>query len=70
MVRNIVGVLMEIGAGRQPPKWAKEVLESRDRKRAAVTASPCGLYLVAVRYPAACGLPEEVLGPGFLQPFA
>lgn len=70
MVRNIAGVLMEIGAGVQPPVWAKEVLESRDRKLAAVTASPFGLYLVAVRYPAVFGLPDEVVGPGFLQPFA
>ncbi|MGB4246208.1 MAG: tRNA pseudouridine(38-40) synthase TruA [Pseudohongiellaceae bacterium] len=70
MVRNIAGVLMEVGAGRQPPQWARQVLEGRDRKLAAVTASPCGLYLVAVRYPDECGLPQEVLGPGFLQPFA
>lgn len=70
MVRNIVGVLIEIGAGRQPPEWARQVLLSRDRKLAAATASPCGLYLVAVRYPESFGLPEEALGPGFLQPFA
>lgn len=70
MVRNIAGVLIEIGAGRQPPEWARQVLEGRDRKLAAVTASPFGLYLVAVRYPALFGLPQEELGPVFLQPFA
>ena len=31
MVRNIVGVLVPIGDGRQPVSWALDVLESRDR---------------------------------------
>lgn len=70
MVRNIAGVLMEIGAGRRPPVWAREVLESRDRTLAAVTAKPFGLYLVAVRYPTHFSLPVPPLGPVFLQPFA
>ena len=51
MVRNIAGVLMAIGSGRKPVSWAKEVLQSRDRKLGAETASPYGLYLVGVSYP-------------------
>ena len=51
MVRNIAGVLMAIGSGRKPVLWAKEVLQSRDRKLGAETASPYGLYLVGVSYP-------------------
>lgn len=51
MVRNITGVLMAIGSGRKPVSWAKEVLQSRDRKLGAETASPYGLYLVGVTYP-------------------
>lgn len=70
MVRNITGVLMEIGAGSKEPEWAREVLELRDRKLAAITAHPFGLYLVAVRYPEHFGLPVEPIGPAFLQPFA
>ncbi|MDP1933174.1 MAG: tRNA pseudouridine(38-40) synthase TruA [Gammaproteobacteria bacterium] len=70
MVRNIAGSLIEVGAGRQPAEWVREVLHSKDRKLAAVTASPSGLYLVAVRYPDLFGLPIEAVGPGFLQPFA
>ncbi len=31
MVRNIAGVLLAVGAGRQPPGWAREVLDARDR---------------------------------------
>ena len=70
MVRNIAGVLLEIGAGRRPPSWAAEVLESRDRSVGAMTASPCGLYLVDVGYPDSFALPRGAVGPAFLQPIA
>ena len=51
MVRNLAGVLMDIGAGEREPEWAREVLEARDRKLGGITASPDGLYLTAVEYP-------------------
>lgn len=57
MVRNIAGVLIEIGAGAREPRWAREVLEGRDRRLGGVTASPGGLYFLAARYPAHFGLP-------------
>jgi tRNA pseudouridine38-40 synthase len=57
MVRNIAGVLMDIGAGKQSPGWAREVLESRDRTLGGVTAPPHGLYLTCVSYPAHIELP-------------
>ena len=57
MVRNIVGTLVYIGAGRQPAAWAKTVLESRDRTRAAPTFASEGLYLEAVEYEVKWGLP-------------
>ena len=66
MVRNITGVLLEIGEGRREPEWAREVLEARDRSAGGVTAPPQGLYLVKVGYPAHFGLPEEEPGPPFL----
>lgn len=66
MVRNIAGVLMTIGAGDRPPHWAREVLESRDRKQGGVTAPPHGLYLVGVGYPEEFDLPEPVYGPLWL----
>lgn len=56
MVRNIVGVLLEIGLGKKPPIWAKEVLLSCDRKAAAVTAPAAGLYFVKAEYPLKFGL--------------
>ena len=59
MVRNIVGSLVYIGSGRQPPGWMNELLQSRDRTRAAPTFSPAGLYLAAVDYDAAWALPPR-----------
>lgn len=50
MVRNIVGVLLEIGAAKRPPVWTQEVLLSRDRSLAGITAHPEGLYLYKVDY--------------------
>lgn len=51
MVRNIAGVLMRIGSGLEKPEWAREVLQACDRRMAAETAPPHGLYLIQVRYP-------------------
>ena len=57
MVRNIVGTLVYVGKGKHPPQWAKTLLESRDRTRAAPTFGPQGLYLDAVEYEARWNLP-------------
>jgi len=52
MVRNIIGTLVYVGRGKQPVRWVREVLESRDRARAAPTFAPEGLCLEAVEYDA------------------
>ena len=57
MVRNLVGTLVYVGKGKHPPRWAKEVLESRERARAAPTFGPEGLYLETIEYEAKWGLP-------------
>ena len=49
MVRNLVGTLIYIGAGKLGS--AKEILSSKDRKRAGITAPAHGLYLHQVFYP-------------------
>lgn len=59
MVRNIAGVLIDIGAGKHEPDWAREVLEARDRTLGGVTAPPDGLYLGGVLYPAHFGMPRH-----------
>lgn len=66
MVRNIVGVLFDVGQGKQSVEWVKLVLESQDRNRASVTAPPDGLYLKQVTYPKEFALPElDLLTPIF-----
>lgn len=57
MVRNLVGTLVYVGKGKHPPQWVSEVLNSRDRARAAPTFGPEGLYLETIEYEARWGLP-------------
>jgi tRNA pseudouridine38-40 synthase len=63
MARNIVGTLVYVGTGKHPPQWAKAVLESRDRSRAAPTFGPEGLYLEAVQYDPHWGIPAAAEQP-------
>jgi tRNA pseudouridine38-40 synthase len=62
MVRNIVGTLVHVGAGRQPPDWVGAVLRSRERARAAPTFAAQGLYLERVEYEAHWSLPRRARG--------
>lgn len=57
MVRNIVGSLVYVGAGRQPAAWIGELLARRDRRLAAPTFAPDGLYLTGVEYSPTANLP-------------
>lgn len=50
MVRILVGTLTEVGTGRRPVPQVAEILASKDRTRAGITAPPQGLELVAVHY--------------------
>lgn len=68
MVRNIAGVLMDIGSRKAPLEWAREVLEHKDRRLGGVTARPFGLYFVDVGYPSEFSLPRpKSIGPVFLS---
>ncbi|MDY6951657.1 MAG: tRNA pseudouridine(38-40) synthase TruA [Thermodesulfobacteriota bacterium] len=55
MVRNIVGTLVDVGVGRISPERFKDVLASKDRKQAGITAPPQGLFLREVKYQHASG---------------
>lgn len=55
-VRAIAGTLQQVATGRLPPVRMREILLSKDRSQAGMTAPACGLYLVRVLYP------QSVLG--------
>lgn len=57
MVRNIAGVLLQIGMGFQKPSWTQDLLHAKDRTQAGITAPAEGLYLVSVAYPEPFDLP-------------
>lgn len=59
MVRNLMGSLIQVGAGVQAPEWVADLLASRDRTRAAPTFDAAGLYLTHIRYPQHFDLPES-----------
>ena len=50
MVRIIVGTLIRVGRGFYEPEKVKEILETKDRRAAGVTAPPQGLMLVNIDY--------------------
>ena len=50
MVRNMVGLLIEIGEGKRNPSDVLTILEKEDRKASGKTAPACGLYLKNVNY--------------------
>ncbi|MBW8079283.1 MAG: tRNA pseudouridine(38-40) synthase TruA [Gallionella sp.] len=59
MVRNLVGCLVYVGKGKYPPAWTADVLVSRNRRLAAPTFAPDGLYLRRIQYDAKWGLPQQ-----------
>ena len=50
MVRIIVGTLIDVAYGRISPEEMKDIIASKDRSRAGMTAPPEGLYLNRVIY--------------------
>lgn len=66
MVRNLMGCLLVVGSGREPPGWMAEVLAARSRDAAAPTFAPDGLYFVGPYYDAVLGLPEHTAAMDWL----
>jgi tRNA pseudouridine38-40 synthase len=59
MVRNLVGVLVEVGRGSRQPQDLPRILAARDRRAAGMMAPAHGLFLEEVLYP------PELQDPGF-----
>jgi tRNA pseudouridine38-40 synthase len=58
-VRNMVGALVYVGNGKNPPEFIKSLLEQKDRTLSPPTFSPNGLYLAGVAYDAKFNLPNS-----------
>ncbi|MEA4816916.1 MAG: tRNA pseudouridine(38-40) synthase TruA [Lachnospiraceae bacterium] len=50
MVRIMAGTLINVGKGKIEPFSVKDILESKDRKKAGKTAGPQGLILLSISY--------------------
>ncbi len=50
MVRNIVGILLDISTGKRPKEDITKAFEVKDRKFTSRAAPPSGLFLVKVQY--------------------
>jgi len=60
MIRNIVGTLVDVGAGRQPITHLAALLAARDRAQGAPTFAAAGLYFAGADYDPRFGLPPTV----------
>lgn len=70
MVRNIAGVLMTVGSGRENRGWVTELLLQKDRTKGAETSPPYGLYLYDIEYPSEFKIPSNMTEPLFIsKPF-
>ena len=49
-IRNLAGTLAEVGRGRRPEHWPRDVLEGLDRALGGQTAPPDGLCFMRVDY--------------------
>lgn len=59
MIRNIMGCLLVVGQGHQPPVWIRDVMAARSRDAAAPTFAPDGLYFLGPVYDAKWKLPSR-----------
>lgn len=59
MIRNIMGCLLRVGQGYEPPEWVREVVAARSRDAAAPTFAPDGLYFLGPRYAPHWNLPDR-----------
>jgi tRNA pseudouridine38-40 synthase len=54
----MIGALIYVGNGKNPPEFIKDLLEQKDRTLSPPTFSPNGLYLAGVSYDAKFVLPS------------
>lgn len=50
MIRNIIGLFLEINENKKTPIMTKKILESKDRTKLGIKAPSSGLYLNKIKY--------------------
>jgi tRNA pseudouridine38-40 synthase len=56
MVRAIVGTLLDVGREKLSVEGFREVIESKDRRKAGTSVPGNALFLTNIEYPASCTL--------------
>jgi len=66
MVRNLMGALITIGSGAQPPAFMADLLAQRDRALAPPTFPAAGLYFLGPRYDPHLAIPQRTSAQDWL----
>jgi tRNA pseudouridine38-40 synthase len=66
MVRNLMGALITIGTGNQPPGYMAQLLAERDRALAPPTFPPAGLYFLGPQYDPHLAIPRRTAAHDWL----
>jgi tRNA pseudouridine38-40 synthase len=66
MVRNLMGALITIGNGSQPPGYMAELMAQRDRALAPPTFPAAGLYFLGPQYDAHLAVPRRTAAHDWL----
>lgn len=66
MVRNLMGALVTIGSGHQPPAYMAQLLAERNRALAPPTFPPAGLYFLGPQYDPHLAIPRRTAAHDWL----
>ncbi len=66
MVRNLMGALVTIGSGHQPPAYMAQLLAERNRELAPPTFPPAGLYFLGPQYDPHLAIPRRTAAHDWL----
>jgi tRNA pseudouridine38-40 synthase len=66
MVRNLMGALISIGSGSQPPSYMAALMAERVRALAPPTFPPSGLYFLGPHYDAHLAIPQRTAAHDWL----
>ena len=66
MVRNLMGALITIGSGNQPPGYMAELMAHRNRELAPPTFPPAGLYFLGPEYDPRLAIPRRTAAHDWL----